>query len=102
MKPIANHPNNRNQFVQPNPKIIAAQTIIPKMGTKGTKGVLNSLCNSGLVFRKIITAAQTKIKANKVPILVMSPTISPGTKAANAPTRIKIIRLALYGVLNLG
>jgi hypothetical protein len=35
---IANQPNNLAQFVQPRPKIIAAHTIIPKIGTKGTNG----------------------------------------------------------------
>ena len=90
----------RSQFVQPKPTIINKQAIIPKIGINGTQGVLNSLFNSGFVFLKTITATQTRTKANKVPILVISPTISPGTKAANKPTIIKIIRFALYGVLN--
>ncbi len=54
---------------------MAPQTNIPSIGTNGTQGVLNSLFISGLVLRKTITATQTSIKANKVPILVMSPTI---------------------------
>ena len=92
---MASHPNKRSQLVQPKPKIIAAQTKIPRMGTTGTQGVVNSLFKSGSVLRKTITEIHTKMKANKVPILVMSPTISPGTKPANAPTKSIIIKLAL-------
>ena len=98
---MSSQPPNRNQFVQPRPQIIAKHTNIPKIGTKGTKGVLNSRFISGFVFLKTITEIQTKMKANKVPILVISPTISPGIKAANKPTMTKITRLALYGVLYL-
>ena len=92
---MASHTKSLSQLVQPNPKIIAAQTIIPNIGTSGTNGVLNCLGNSGFVFLKMITAAHTRINANKVPMLVMSPTISPGTNAAKAPTNIKMIKLAL-------
>lgn len=96
---MANQTNNRSQLVQPNPYIIARQTIIPAIGTTGTHGVLNSRFKSGSVFRKTITEKQTKIKAKRVPILVMSPTMSPGMNAANRPTITKITKFALYGVL---
>ena len=102
IKPIANQPNNLSQFVHPRPKIIAVHTKIPSIGTRGTSGVLNCLGRSGSVFLSMITAAQTSMKANKVPILVMSPTMSPGKKAANKPTNTRIIRFALYGVLYFG
>src|SRR6185436_15891857 len=82
--------------------IIAQQTNTPKRGTKGTRGVLNSLTIFGSFFLKIITEIHTRTKANNVPILVMSPTISPGIKAAKAPTITKIARFALYGVLYFG
>ena len=81
---------------------MAKQTKIPKIGTNGTKGVLNSRFIFGSVFLKTITEIQTNMKANKVPILVISPTISPGTKAAKRPTITKIAKLALYGVLYFG
>ncbi len=101
ISPIASQTASLNQFVQPRPYIIAKQTITPKIGTNGTNGVLNSRFISGSVFLNTITETQTKINANKVPILVISPTISPGTKAANAPTITKMTRFALYGVLYL-
>lgn len=37
---MANQINKRDQLGQPNPNIMARQTIIPKIGTNGTKGVL--------------------------------------------------------------
>ena len=86
---------NRDQFGQPKPNTIAAQTIIPNIGTNGTSGVLNPRFASGSVLRMIITPAQTSMNANNVPILVMSPTISPGTKAANKPTNTNKIILDL-------
>ena len=83
------HKSKRLQFVQPRPYIMAEQTIIPSIGTNGTNGVLNWRGRSGSDLRRIIIPTQTKINANNVPILVMSPTTSPGTNAANAPTKIK-------------
>src|ERR1043165_2665860 len=102
MKPITSQPPSLNQFVQPRPNIIAPHTTMPRIGTNGTHGVLNSRLRPGSVLRNTITAAQTSIKANKVPMLVISPTMSPGTNAANKPTKIRNIQLALYGVLNFG
>ncbi|MNE33001.1 hypothetical protein D3C80_1266410 [compost metagenome] len=71
MKPRANQINNLIQFSNPKPKIMAPQVKIPKTGTNGTNGVLKPLGKSGSFFLNIITAAQTNIKANNVPILVM-------------------------------
>lgn len=93
--PIASQINSRNQLPTPDPYIIIPQTIIPIIGTNGINGVLNPLGKSGLVFLKTRTPKQTKINANKVPILVISPTISIGTKAAKKPTNNRIIKLAL-------
>ena len=92
---MASQTNKRDQFGHPKPNIIAKHTTIPRMGTRGTHGVLNWRGISGLVFRRIITPAHTNIKANRVPILVISPTISPGTNAAKLPTKTKKMRLDL-------
>jgi hypothetical protein len=75
--------------------IIDKQDNIPRIGIKGTRGVLKALGASGWVFLMIITPAQTRIKANKVPILVISPTTCPGTKAANSPTNKQKIKLEI-------
>ena len=42
-------------MVHPKPYIIAIQTKIPRIGTNGTKGVLNSRFKSGSVFLNTIT-----------------------------------------------
>ncbi len=79
----------RDQFSHPNPKIINPQVIIPRIGTKGTHGVLNGLGSSGLDLRITMIPAHTRTKANKVPILVISPATWPGINAANAPTKAR-------------
>ena len=93
--PIAIHPISRSQLCAPSPNIIEKHTIIPKIGTKGTHGVRNGRGISGLDFLIINIPAQTNTNANKVPILVISPTISPGTTAATIPIKTKKIRLDL-------
>ena len=79
-----------------------AQTSIPNKGTNGTKGVLKGRLSWGSDFLKINTPAQTRINANKVPILVKSPATLPGIKAAKAPTKANKIQFDLKGVLYLG
>lgn len=68
------------------------------MGISGTKGVLKARGASGIFTRKIITPTQTNIKANNVPILVISPTTLPGTNAANKLTNTANSMLDLKGV----
>ena len=85
----------RNQFVHPNPTIINIHEATPNKGISGTNGVLNSLTILGSFFLRIITEIQTNTNANNVPILVMSPTMSPGINAANNPTITRITKLAL-------
>ena len=68
---------------------------IPKIGTKGTNGVLNDLSMFGLLTRMIHTPALTNTKAKRVPKEVKSPATLPGTKAANNPTKTKRIQFAL-------
>src|SRR5829696_7744658 len=99
---MTSHIKSRDQLGHPSPNTIAPQTIMPNIGTTGTHGVLKWRGASGSVLRIIITPAHTSINANKVPMLVISPAISPGTNAAKNPTKTKRIRLDLYGVRNLG
>lgn len=94
--------NALNKVVPQRLKIIAEQTIMPNMGTRGTRGVLKGLGKPGSLFRRMITPAQTSTNARRVPIEVRSPATLPGTKPANSPTKTKSMILLLYGVLNLG
>ena len=99
---MINHTINRIQVSPGKKTIINKQVPIPSTGTTGTKGVLNALGASGILFRNTSTPIQTRIKANKVPILVISPTTLAGTKAANKLTNTRNNVLLLAGVLNLG
>jgi hypothetical protein len=56
------------------------QVTIPNIGTRGTKGVLNDLGSSGIFTRITHIPAHTSIKANKVPMLVISPTTRAGVR----------------------
>ena len=69
------------------------QVTIPSIGTSGTKGVLNALGASGILFRMTTTPIQTRINANRVPILVISPTTLAGTKAAKRLTNTRNSKL---------
>ena len=99
---MINHTINRIHVSPGKKTIINKQVPIPRIGTTGTNGVLNALGASGILFLNISTPIQTRIKANNVPILVISPTTLAGTKAANRLTNTRNNRLLLAGVLNLG
>src|SRR5690606_8190120 len=93
---------NRIQVSSGKNAIIKKHTRIPAMGINGTKGVRKALGASGIVFLRTKTPIQTRINANKVPILVISPTTLPGTKAAKMLTNKRKNKLDLCGVRNLG
>ncbi len=76
MKPIHNQMIKRIHVSPGNAAIINTQETIPKIGTKGTNGVLNERGKLGCVLRNIIMPAHTSTNANKVPMLVISPTTS--------------------------
>lgn len=84
--PIPIQTIKRTQVSPGNEYIKNRHTKIPKIGTKGTNGVLNERGALGWVLRRINTPTHTNTKANKVPILVISPTMETGTKAANTLT----------------
>ena len=96
------HNTKRNQVSHGSASIIAPQTRIPKIGTTGTNGVRNPRGASGIRLRMMSTPTLTRIKASRVPMLVISPTTLPGTKAANAPTKSMKNMLLLNGVRYLG
>src|SRR5215510_795271 len=81
--------------------IMAVQTKTPNVATIGTAGVLNGLGMFGCFTLMIHTPIQTSTKANRVPILVRSPVISPGNNVARPPTNKNNIQFDLKGVLNL-
>src|SRR5690348_3697143 len=98
--PITIHASAVNCVVLSNEMIIAAQTRTPNEDTIGTSGALNGRTALGCFTLMIHTPALTNTNANKVPMLVRSPVISPGNKVAKPPTNKNNIQLDLNGVLN--
>ena len=99
---MASQTMRRSQLVQPRPKIIAPQTTMPSTATTGSAGTVNPRGRSGRRERMIHTPAHTSMKANSVPMLVISPTMSPGTNAAKSAVNTKKTTFDLYGVRSFG
>ena len=74
--------------------------MMPSVVVTGTLGALNCRGSSGRFTRKIHTPAHTRMNANSVPMLVMSPTTLSGTKVANAPQKPRKIKFDFHGVRN--
>src|SRR6478752_2082639 len=74
----------------------------PSVETTGSAGTTKPRGTSGLRRRMIQTPMQTRMNANSVPMLVISPTTSSGMNAANKDVNTKNSQLDLCGVLNVG
>src|SRR5258707_2985634 len=81
---------------------MAPHTTMPSVDTTGTAGALNDLGSSGRRLRRIHTPAHTRMNANSVPMLVISPTMSPGMNAPNSAVNTKNSMLDFHGVLYFG
>ena len=81
--------------------IIRPQTITPKMGTSGTKGVRNGRGIVGSDFLNNMIPIHTKTKAKRVPIDVRSPAQLSGKNPPKIETNKNKIRFDLCGVRNL-
>src|SRR5262249_47299773 len=75
---------------------------MPIVAMTGTAGTLNARSRSGRFLRMIHTPAHTRMNANSVPMLVISPTMSSGRNAANSDVNTKNSRFDLYGVRYFG
>ena len=92
----------RHQVSESSEVIMAKQTMIPKIGNSGKHGTLKGLGILGWVLRKIMTPAQTMIKANNVPIEVILPNLEIGKNAAKNPVKNMNNKLERHGVRHLG
>ena len=101
-KPRASQMKRRTQVSVPSEYIMAKQTMMPKIGTRGTMGARYGLGASGSERRKNITPAHTITKANKVPMEVICPNLEIGTKPAKRLTNAMNNRLDRQGVRHLG
>ena len=72
------------------------------MATTGSAGTVKPRGMSGRRTRMIHTPAQTSMKANSVPMLVISPTMFSGMKPAKAAVRKKNRMFDFHGVLYFG
>ena len=75
---------------------------MPRTAVTGSTGTVKPRGMSGRLTRMIQTPAQTRMNANSVPMLVISPTMSSGTKAAKSAVKTKNSQFDLYGVLKRG
>ena len=75
---------------------------MPSIATSGSAGTVNLRGISGRLTRMIQTPAHTSMKANNVPMLVISPTMSPGMNAAKSPVSTKNRTFDFYGVWKRG
>lgn len=75
--------------------ITASEVKIPIIGMNGNSGVLKGLCTSGFLYLKISTPAQTKTKANKVPIETNSPNRLIGNKPAISMAKKPVITVVM-------
>src|SRR5947209_6002992 len=71
---------------------------MPRIATSGAAGTRNPRSSPGFVRRMIQTPAQTRMNANNVPMLVISPVTSAGTNAASAPVKTKNNMFDFQGV----
>ena len=71
---------------------------MPRIATTGSAGTVKPRSRSGRLTRMIQTPAHTSMNANSVPMLVISPTMSPGMNAANSAVNTKNSMFDLYGV----
>src|SRR5271157_2201573 len=96
---MISHTISRAQFDQPSEYIMAKFQTMPRIGTSG---VLNGRGASGFFTRITHTPAHTITNANRVPMLVMCPTMLRGRNAENGATKKKNSMLDRHGVLNFG
>jgi hypothetical protein len=76
--------------------------MMPSTATTFTAGTLNARCSSGRFTRRIQTPAHTSMKANSVPMLVISPTMLSGSRPANSDVNTKNSMFDFHGVRYFG
>src|SRR2546423_5763966 len=102
MKPMNSQTMSRIQFVQPSPYIMALQVTMPSVATNGAAGTRNPRSSSGCFTRMIHTPAQTRMNANNVPMLVISPVTSAGPSGAGGPGENKKKNVGFLGLRGPG
>src|SRR6266498_4802538 len=89
---------NRSQVSTVRFSISHTQATIARIGITGTHGTLNARGRSGRVRRSTSTPAETRTKANNVPTLTISSSLSAGKKVAAIATSAPTTSVARVGV----
>src|SRR6516164_6229143 len=92
--------SSRHHVLAGRLSIAAKEVRIPKIGTKGTRGVLKGRGISGRLRRRIHTPAQTITNASRVPIFTRTARSPIGISEANAATQIPTTSEEIHGVRN--
>src|SRR6266850_296800 len=100
--PTTSHNPNRIQVIHGRPSIKYRQEITPRIGMKGTQGVLNDLGRFGSRLRRTRIPMHTRMKANSVPMFVRSTISSILVNIAHTPTATPVRMVVTCGVRNLG
>ena len=74
----------------------------PSTGNTNPPGARNGRTASGRLMRSMMIAAHTTMKANSVPIDVISPTTSMRSRPANTATTTPVMMVVMYGVPKRG
>src|SRR5579875_275065 len=96
--PIPNQMSRRNQVIGGRLAMAPTDVKIPRIGTSGTRGVLNGRGKFGRLFRKAQTPAETITKASSVPMLTRSASSPIGISDANAATQTPTTSEEIHGV----
>src|ERR687887_2656534 len=100
--PTSSQPRNRTHVITDRLTIRYTHDSTPSTGMTGPPGTLNGRGASGRFTRSTGTATETITNANSVPMLVISPRIWIGTKAATSATMTHVMIVVIYGVRNRG
>src|SRR5947209_3254733 len=100
--PSTSHTASRSHVTPFRLAIIANEMTMPRMGTRGTIGVLNGLGRFGSRRRSTQMPAHTITNANRVPMLTISSSTLMGNDAASAATNTPTVMDDIQGVRNFG
>src|SRR5579862_1516956 len=94
--------SKRHQVLAGRLAMAASDVRIPRIGTRGTRGVLKGRGRSGRLRRRIHTPAQTITKARSVPIFTRTARSPIGIIDAKIATQTPTTSDEIHGVRNRG
>ena len=98
-RPMASHTTKRICVTVGSMMTRIPQKRIDRIGTSGTQGQRNGRTRSGAFLRRMMTDADTMMKAASVPMLTISATIPIGTRPARMDDTMATNKELRTGVL---